>query len=301
MKGKRLPDLEVIGPYKSGTTMLQRFLEEHPDVYVPERKEPNYWAFAGMTPADRLLLPSARWSVLERDEYERLFDDVRDEEVVAEVSPEYLASPHALMRLAETGHAGRFVAILRNPVDRAYSDFMLYRRDGVEPLEDFEQALTEQPARAAQGLPTGFYLETGRYAAQLRPWIDTFGRDRVLILLFDDLRADAVETARRLYEFAGVDAGLTLIGQHPVNASGTPEGRLLRTAYAARHRFAPHVRDRLRASVERVVDAQLQRRLTRTEIDDDVRDRLLGQFRDEIEALSDLLERPLDTWLDGRS
>lgn len=292
------PNLVVIGAYKCGTTMLQRFLEQHPDVFVPTVKEPNYWAFAGMSDAECSAHPSARWSIRDDADYLALFDGAGDADVVAEVSPEYLPSAHARTRLAEIADEQvRFVAILRDPVERAYSDFMMYRRDGVEPLSDFEAALELQEERRSAGLPTGYYLETGRYARQLAPWFDSFGPDRILVLLYDDLRLDPGGVASRLYDFAGVDSSFVPTSTDAVNVSGVPEGTALRLAYFLRRRAGPAIRDRVPARTKRTIDRLLQDRLTRVPISVDVRARLIRELQAEIEDLSHLIDRPLAGWL----
>ena len=291
------PNLVVIGAYKCGTTMLQRFLEQHPDVFVPTVKEPNYWAFAGMSDAECSAHPSARWSIRDAADYLALFDGASDADVVAEVSPEYLPSTHARIRLAEIADERvRFVVILRDPVDRAYSDFMMYRRDGVEPLDDFEAALELQEERRAAGLPTGYYLETGRYARQLAPWFDSFGSDRMLVLLYDDLKLDPHGVASRLYEFAGVDASFVATSTDAVNVSGVPDTAALRLAYSLRRRAGPAIRDRVPVRIKRTIDRLLQQRLTRVPLDADVRSRLVLGLQADIEDLRRLIDQPLDEW-----
>ncbi len=276
--------------------MLQRFLEQHPAIFVPTVKEPNYWAFAGMSDVECSMHPSARWSIRDAADYLALFDGSSDAEVVAEVSPEYLPSTHARIRLAEVADERvRFVVILRDPVDRAYSDFMMYRRDGVEPLDDFEAALELQEERRAAGLPTGHYLETGRYARQLAPWIEAFGSDRLLVLLYDDLKLDPRGVASRLYEFAGVDPTV-VASTDAVNVSGVPDSAALKLAYSLRRRAGPAIRDRVPERVKRTIDRQLQRRLTRVPLDADVRSRLVVDLQAEIEDLRRLIDQPLDEW-----
>lgn len=293
----RHPDIYVIGAYKCGTTMLQRFLEEHPDIYVPTVKEPNHWAFAGLDDEALALLPSAAWSVRDRSAYDALFADVADEPVVAEVSPEYLKSDQARRNLAAHAPDARFVAIIRDPVDRAYSDFMMYRRDGVEPLDDFAAAIAAQAERRAAGLAIGDYLATGDYEPQLRAWFDAVGRDRVLVVLYDDLRADPGSVAADIYRFAGVDDTFRPAETDAVNVSGVPQGLVGRIGYAVRNTAAPLGKRLLPQSVRRRIDGVLQRQLVKEPLDPTVRAALVRELRPDIEALADLLDRPLDAWL----
>lgn len=292
-----VPDLVVIGAYKCGTTTLQHLLEQHPEVHVAAKKEPNYWAFAGMADAELTRHPSSEWSVRSSAEYAQLFAGARQGQITAEVSPEYLKSSVALRHLAERSTPStRLVAILRDPCERAFSDFMMYRRDGVEPFDDFHRALDEQETRRKAGLAIGDYVETGRFAAQLEPWLEAFG-DRLLVLLQDDLRSDAASVASRLYAAAGVDPDVEPESLTPQNRSGVPDGAALRAAYRIRTRWGPRLREVVPASAKRFVDERLQRRLTRVEMPSDVRARLVDTFRPDVERLAVLIDRDLSDWL----
>lgn len=292
------PDLIVIGAYKCGTTTLQHLLEQHPEIHVAARKEPNYWAFVGMSDAELAAHPSAKWSVRSAEEYAALFAGVPHGAITAEVSPEYLKSPLALRHLADASTADtRIVAILRDPADRAFSDFMMYRRDGLEPFDDLHRALDVQEDRRQAGLATGDYVETGRYARQLAPWLDVFGPERLDVLLYDDLRDDASGLAARLYSIAGVDASFEPDSLTAQNRSGVPSGAVLRTAYRIRRRWGSSLSGILPATTKRFVDERLQRRLTKVEMPVDVRARLIETFRPDVERLAELIDRDLSHWL----
>jgi hypothetical protein len=126
-----------------------------------------------------------------------------------EATPNYLYLADARERMAAALPDARFVAILREPVSRAYSHYWHSRRLGVEPLETFEAAVAAEPARLATGdraeLNRHSYLARGRYLDQLRPLAEAVGRDRLHVLLFEDLLRDRVPTVAAVFGFLGVD------------------------------------------------------------------------------------------------
>ena len=297
------PTFLVIGAYKAGTTSVHHYLSQHPDVYVPRRKEPNYFAFGDVAvpvgaPATSALAPhpAAAAAVTRREDYVRLFDGVAGEQAVGEVSPEYLVNERACEAIRAELPDVRLVAVLRNPVERAFSDYLMYRRDGVEPDADFERALDQQEARRRRGEPTGWYVETGFYGRQLARYFDAFPREQISVHLFEDLTTDPDGTMAAIFTFLGVRrVPLGSVDQY--NASGVPRNPLLAAALRSRRWLgAPLKRvlpDRWRPALERFV----QRGLDRPSLAPEHRARLVDTYGDDIRLLERLTGRDLSSWL----
>jgi hypothetical protein len=284
----------VIGAYKSGTSALHHALRKHPGVFVPQKKEPNFFAFADGAATDN---PAAARSVVLEKNYLRLFHRAGADAVVGEVSPEYMTNPAACRRIAATVPEVRLVAILRNPVERAYSDYLMYRRDGDERCERFGDALDQQDQRYARGDPTGYYLRTGFYAGQLRPYFDRFPREQIHVLLHDDLRADHHQALADVFRFLGVDPSFTPVDLEPVNVSGVPITRGATAALAARRRLPGVLRPRLPEALKLRANRAVERSLHRPELDPADRARLAELYRSDVVELGRLLECDLSHWL----
>lgn len=285
-----LPDFLVIGAYKSGSTALHEALRAHPQVFVPARKGPSFFAFDGVEEPDRPLPPG---TVRGWEDYQALFEPAPAGSVRGEVSPEYLANPRAAGRIRERVPDARLVAILRNPVERAFSDYLMYVRDGLEPETDFGRALDAQEARRHDAAPTGYYVETGFYGRQLRPYFEAFPRERIQVHLFEDFAADPDAVLRSLFAFLGVDPALGAAPERAVNVSGVPRNALVAAAVRGGRRLAPL----LPAAVRRRAKATLARGLDRPALAPKHRSRLVELYREDVAELERLLERPLDGWL----
>ena len=173
----RLPEFVIIGGQRCGTTSLYRYLAAHPSVRPATGKELQF-----LTLHHRRGL---RW-------YRGHFP-VRPPGVLSfEASPYYLFDPEAPARAAALLPEAKFIALLRDPVERAYSHYLHSRSYGVEPLS-FADALDAEPDRLARGGHTArrqfSYLARGRYAGQLARWFDRVGRDRVLVVRTEELNA----------------------------------------------------------------------------------------------------------------
>lgn len=217
-----LPDFLVIGAKKGGTTSLMNWLALHPHVLplfprVSKRKSPHYfdvnywrgekWYRAHFASAAARRLHARRTAV---------------PPLTGEASPYYLFHPWAAHRIRETAPQVKLIAVLREPVSRAHSNYMDRVATGFEDLPTFEDAIDAEPQRLA-GVTDDFlrdpraydfdhdhhtYLARGHYAPQLRRYFDLFGRDAVLVLTMDELSRDAAAAFRRVQDFLGLPHAL---------------------------------------------------------------------------------------------
>ena len=217
--------------------------------------------------------------------------------VVGESSPEYMANPSACSRIAATIPDVRMIAILRNPIERAYSDYLMYRRDGDERCSRFSDALDQQDERSARQHTTGYYLSTGFYGAQLRPFFDMFPREHLHIVLYDDLRSNFPQTLSDIFAFLGVEPSFIPTDQKPVNVSGLPSTTSAAAALAVRSRLRTVLRI-LPQGVKLRVNRAVQKKLHHPAMDPADRARLLEIYRSDILELSRLLNRDLSHWVE---
>jgi hypothetical protein len=289
----RWPTFLVIGAYKAGTTSLHHVLRAHPQVFVPERREPSFFAFA-----DAADPTNPAWARCVRDEaeYHSMFAPADGALAVGEVSPEYLLHPSAAASIARRVPDVTLLAVLRNPADRAFSDWVMYRREGTEKL-DFEAALDVQEERHRRGEPTGFYLATGAYAEQVRRYVDVFGSDRLHIWLYEDVSADADRAYAEMFTAIGVDPTVPQQTREHHNLGAVPVGTRDRLAYTARTRLRPLTSKLPLAGARRRLSAKLDERLVRPSLDPATRRRLVEHFRRDVESLQDLIGRDLSSWL----
>jgi hypothetical protein len=203
----RRPDLFIIGAPKCGTTSLYEYLEGHPDIFMSPVKEPFYFCpDVVRTMYDRFAYG--------RDEaaYLGLFAGARNERRVGEASTRYLLSAVTPQLVHDFQPAARLVAMVRNPVDMLPALHNERVSLGLEPIGDFEAALAaDADRRAGRRLPPGTspllaeYRQHARYGEHLQRWIDTFGREALHVIVFDDFVADTPAEFRRLLEFLDVD------------------------------------------------------------------------------------------------
>ena len=203
----RFPDLFIIGAPKSGTTSLYEYLKGHPDVFMSVLKEPSYFA------PDLAKEDSANFLVYGRDEalYLNLFAEAGDAKRLGEASTRYLYSKEAPALIKAASPDARIVAMLRNPVDMMHSLHAHKVAAATEDL-DFEEALAAEADRhAGKRIPPtsnpmlATYRDRARFGEQLPRWFEIFGRDRVHVIILEDMIRQPEDEFRRLLEFLEVD------------------------------------------------------------------------------------------------
>jgi hypothetical protein len=287
-----LPNFIVIGAAKGGTTALYWYLAEHPAVFMSRVKETNFFAY-NVDLEGRLLYGDPevhRFPVKTLEEYEGLFRDVGNARAIGEASPLYLESPQAAGRMRATVPEARIVCSLRHPVERAYSDYLMYlRRRGRE--FDPERELT---TTAAWAHPGSRWLQVSRYYPQLQRYFDAFPRQRIHVLLFDDLRRSATEAIRAIYAFLEVDPSFLPDLDTPHAPGGIPAIPMLEGLFSRAAVLRPWVPTSAANWVRRMRARTLQKAPA---LPPGLRVEITAQFRDDIRQTSELIGRDLDHWL----
>jgi hypothetical protein len=294
----RLPTFVIIGAAKAGTTALYWYLAEHPQVFMSPMKETNFFAFGLDRNGDPLYGDPElhRFPIRSLGEYRELFVGAGDARAIGEASPIYLECPEAAGRIHDHLPGARIVCILREPVDRAYSDYQMYLRARGRKL-DPERDLVPS---AAWARPDSHWMRISRYHVALRRYYDRFPRERIEIILFDDLRRDAAATVAGLYHVLGVDPTFVPSFDTPHNVGGVPSNMALERMLTS---------STIRKIVEPVIPrriADLARRLrTRNlakapPLPAEMRRRMSTWFEDDVVATSRLIGQSLDPWLSRR-
>ncbi len=207
---QRYPDFFVVGHHKSGTSALYEMLRRHPQVFMPDLKEPRYLA---SDMRSRFRYEREQPHPESEEEYLALFADARAEQRVGEASATYLWSQTAAGRIAEVSPRARIIAILREPASFLRSLHTTFVRGHVEFETDLRKALAlEDERRQGRQIPKRshlpqllLYSDHVRYAEQLSRYHSRFPDEQVLVLIYDDFRADNGGTLQRVFSFLGVD------------------------------------------------------------------------------------------------
>lgn len=243
----RLPDFLLVGAPKCGTSALHAALARHPALHLSTPKEPKFFLTDGPPPSSGGGpgdVPTWAEHVWRRADYEALFAGAPSGALCGESTVFYLYDRAAHRRIRALLPDVRLVAVLRDPAERAHSNWAHLRGAGLEPEADFAVALDREPGRIAAGWAHFWhYTAQGRYGEQLEDLFGLFPREQVLLVRYRDLRDSAAATADRVCRFLGVADGLLDVPRHQVrpDVSGRTAGMTAAERAAALPRFADDV------------------------------------------------------------
>ncbi len=216
MAETNLPDFLLVGAAKCGTSSLHAYLAQHPALYLPTRvKEPNFFAYMNKPlsirgPKDESILRALllKKTVTSISDYRKLFKAAEPWQLLGEASPRYLYYPDAASAIKKVLGDPKIIMILRNPIDRAYSHFLMNRQIDLEPECDFVKAVALEDQRVAKSWGWDWhYMRVGCYAKQVKRYQSLFGADCVKVFLYDDLKYDTQAMLKNISVFLGVDEG----------------------------------------------------------------------------------------------
>jgi hypothetical protein len=201
----KMPNFLIVGAAKSGTTSLYAYLSQHPDIFMPEWKELSFFTGDTFTPLHKAKKPQY---------YYRVFAKAKNESAIGEASTSYLYDEAAAGTIKEKLGNIKIIIALRDPVSMSYSLYNHQLRRGGETIESFEAALDKEDVRRTDtefrkrcyGWHANYYYyQRALYYNQAKRYLDTFGKDNVLIILFEELVGETLSVVQNTYRFLGVD------------------------------------------------------------------------------------------------
>jgi Sulfotransferase family len=298
-----LPDFLVIGAPKAGTTALHAALARHPALYMSPIKEPKFFLSDGPPPTrggpgDALTYREHVW---QRADYEALFDAAPAGALRGEATPLYMHDRAAMRRIHDLIPETRLIAVLRDPVERAHSNWTHLWSAGLEPIGDFVQACAEEPRRVEAGWASFWhYTGLGRYGEQLDYVFSLFPREQVHVVRYRHLVDQPTATIDGICAFLGVEPGV--VGEVPrQNVTAHPEATLAHRAVARALRVGAAAGRFLPGAGSGAVTGRLERFLQRNSrerqpLSWDQRQELIPRFESDLKLLENVLGEDFSDW-----
>jgi hypothetical protein len=303
MKGKNnnWPDFLIVGTARGGTTALHEHLGKHPDIFMPLQKEPCFFTFVHENP----VFKDARHKYITREEDYFDLATERGERLWGESSTPYLyfhekSIANIKQYVPDASHM-KIVIVLRDPADRAYSQYMHNRRDLREPLS-FEEAIEQEKQRMADNWHFDFfYLDKGFYYKQVKDYLDHF--EHVHIVMFDDLEQKPVEVVNGVCKFLGLPDATALGEMKKRNQSGEMKVKWFKKIMttrknpilnALRKMLSKNARKQLRNFIKNIL---LRHNLKKVDMNPATRKKLVAMYQEDVINLSKLIHKDLSSWL----
>lgn len=292
----KLPNFIIFGSNKSGSTSLCNAIAQHPDVFISEKKEPNFFLYDEGSTRTKTNGKSLTYTF---DWYQYWFKNAT-EAAIGEASVDYIADEKAPLRIKNRLPDVKLIALLREPVSRIYSQYLFHKRLGKEP--EGISILDAIAADQKRSTPHK-YFERGLYYQYLKIYFEVFGAENIKIFLFEDFTQNSLKVSQEVFEFIGVDRDFVPVLGAKDAASGIPKNKAFNEFILGDNDLRKAIRPIARAifpnaEKRRVLWTRLlNSNLSRPAIDDNARQILADRYRDDVLALQDLIGRDLSKWL----
>lgn len=283
-------DFIGIGAQRCGTTTLAKTMSQHPQLCMSQPKEVHYFnlgtSYSSKKTENKNYYKDLNW-------YEKHFLHCGNNCLKGEFSPAYLLDEQAPERIYDLFPNVKLIVSLRNPVDRAYSQYRLLKYYGNGETRDFDVVVREEPE----------YIERGLYYRQLKRYFQYFDMEQIFVVFFEEFVARPNRVMQRLFSFLNVDE--TFILEKPVKKSN--QARKTRSIHFMRFselvtkllvemRLSPLVDSLKKMGVNKLVQKINSTDMASTDMKKETRDFLKGQFKEDIASLEKLLNRDLSCW-----
>jgi hypothetical protein len=291
-----LPNLLIIGAGKAGTTALHEYLSEHPQIFMTQKKEPRFF-LVWENPEQMRINERENHNVFNKyntiEKYTELFVKGKDCLIRGESSPQYLSYAHCADKIKKLVPEVKIIAILRNPVERAFSHYIMNRNWRIEKKE-FDEAIDEEIKTRRLSYPHDMrYLYWGKYVGQLNPYLSLFSSNQLRIYVYDDFKADSINFLKNIFNFLGVDDSFTANVQNKHNVS------FIRRYQANSKRdklFSLTQRGFRKLKMHSLEELVKMHRFHKPFVKPETKKKLIDYFTDEISELEKLLGRDLSKW-----
>lgn len=294
----KTPNFLIVGAPKSGTTALYYYLKQHPEVFMSERKEPHFFGRDLVSPG----------YMRDKAEYLELFSNTGDAKGIGEASVWYLYSQYAAREIHNFNPHAKIIIMLRNPIDLMYSYHSQRLYNGTEDLIDFREALeAEVDRKNGYRLPRNphpihglQYKEIAKLSSQTTRYLDTFGADKVHIIVFDEFKCNTQLVYRSVLTFLGLSPDFQAQFK-VINSNKSVRSNLIRALLKqppiifrlfARKTMPSWLRYAIVATTQSL-NTRYERRPT---MDEDLRKTLMREFTSEIDTLGKILQMDLSRW-----
>lgn len=303
----KIPDFLIIGAGKSGTTSVNNYLKQHPQIFIPARKEPNFYGYELKTTDDFEGSAEKGYftrSVTRLQDYLQMFEDAREDQVLGETSNTYLYHEDAPGRIRFYNPEMKLIAILRQPADRLWSRYMHLGRENKLPTKNFADCLDPDTIWWKRN----DLIREGLYYKNLSRYFDFFPESQIKVILYDDLNASNDVVLKEICEFIGVDTSITLKADTRYNPSGLIKNPTLDALFGPKgfiqntvKTLLPEERyQRLKQNegLQRVINTVRKKNLEKPEMDPEIRKILTREvYGDDLNKLQRLIDKDISHWM----
>ena len=302
------PNFLIVGAAKAGTTALYENLKKHPEVFMTPMKEPNFFSLENhsITWLDGTVGKGyAENFIYTLDDYLSLFKNAGDKKAIGEASPMYLYDKNAAATIRGHFPEMKIIIILRNPADRAFSNFVHHLRINAETTRNFEKALKLEEERIKMNWWWGFhYRQAGCYYEQVKSYYNTFPEEQIKVIIYDDWLNRPEDSFKEILVFLDVDQSFIpdLKKKYKVSSlvkNNNVEDLLKvidKSVKLIRYLYPKNKRNSVKRNIAEKLEWMFELNRYKPSLNPDMKAKLLATYEDDIKQLEKLIQKDLSRW-----
>jgi len=295
----RKPDFFIVGAPKCGTTSLYYYLQQHPQIFMPDYKEPHFFGKDLNKRSDEF--------IDNEDEYLTLFKGAKSDQKIGEASTFYLYSKSAPKEIKEYIPDAKIIIMLRNPIDFLYSLHSQFLFSGNEDVPDFEEALNLEEARIqGNSLPKKIDMldkiyyrkHVLRIPGQIQSYFETFGVENVAVIILDDLQNNPEKCYKKILKMLNIDADFSP-NYSIQNPNKVVRSFWIRDFIKRNHNYLGKLRGKFYTKPIGIIRYFIKSNtmaLKRKPMSEDMKNKLMDELRPNIDQLEDIINMDLNHW-----
>lgn len=302
-----IPDFLIIGAGKSGTTSVDNYLKQHQDIFIPSRKEPNFFGYELKTEEDFRGSKEVNYynnSVTDLNDYLKLFEGAKENQVIGETSNTYLYHNDAPERIKYYNPDMKLIAILRQPAERLWSRYMHLGRENKLPTKNFADCLD----RDSIWWKRNDLIREGMYFRNLSRYLDFFPASQIKVFLYDELNESNEKVLKDIFSFIGVSTDFEfstdvrynqsgLIKNNAINAVLGPKGFIQNTVKTLLPK-TQYQQLKRNEGIQKMINTVRKKNLQKLELDYEIKKILTRDvYGDDLNKLQRLIDKDISHWM----
>lgn len=283
-------DFFIVGTPKAGTTSLYHYLNNHPEISMSIRKETNFFSYAAIE-KQKMYGMQDRINTIEK--YHSLFTDNKSK-ILGEASVSYLFYRDVPEKIRSYNQDAKIIIMLRNPIDRAFSHYLMDLRLGFVN-NDFDEIIEKGKIDKSLNLFYQQYVEVGLYYKQVKRYLDTFGNKNTLIIFHQDFKRDLESVLFRVYQFLNINKNFKNKIRAKHNAYIMPKSTILKKIYSIAV-FRKIINKFIPKGVVKKIGVLFFEKVKKPKLSDSTKNMLLKIYNEDILLLENLLSEDLSRW-----
>jgi hypothetical protein len=289
-------DFFVVGVARAGTTSLYNFLSKHPQLFLPKVKECNFFSDVESLDDRAYLSPVPgkyhHMKIINSyDVYESLYREAANDNLKGDVSPSYIWDRNTAKKIYEHNNDAKIIISLRNPIERAYSHYLMHFNTGYEKKSTFEEAIQDRKKNIWGG--GNMYLEMSLYYDQVKEYFNYFNEENIYIVIYEDWVSNIDDNINSLYEFLDVDPFSDFQFDEKYNQTKNIKRRGLLNFFRKK---------KIKPLLDKMISENLRHKIKEGFFESDVRkeklmpdtvERMKDFFKSDVEDMETLINKPL--------